>query len=37
LDFAAGLKLASSGFIESPIKGAAGNQEYLTLLRWEGT
>jgi 23S rRNA (cytidine1920-2'-O)/16S rRNA (cytidine1409-2'-O)-methyltransferase len=37
LAFATALKLTSAGFIESPIKGAAGNQEYLTLLRWDGT
>lgn len=36
LEFAAGLKLTSAGHIEAPIKGAAGNQEYLALLRWAG-
>src|ERR1700722_2428884 len=36
LGFAAELKLVSAGHIEAPIKGAAGNQEYLALLRWEG-
>lgn len=34
LDFAATLQLTSAGLIESPIKGAAGNQEYLIVLRW---
>ena len=33
LDFAAGLGLEQKGSIESPIKGAAGNREYLALLR----
>ncbi|HEX4210798.1 MAG TPA: TlyA family RNA methyltransferase, partial [Candidatus Binataceae bacterium] len=36
LDFACSLKLTSAGLIEAPIKGAASNQEYLTLLRWQG-
>jgi 23S rRNA (cytidine1920-2'-O)/16S rRNA (cytidine1409-2'-O)-methyltransferase len=36
LDFAATLQLTSAGLIESPIKGAAGNQEYLTMLSWKG-
>lgn len=36
LGFAGSLKLALTGYVEAPIKGAAGNQEYLALLRWEG-
>ena len=35
LGFAGSLKLALTGYVEAPIS-AAGNQEYLALLRWEG-
>ena len=37
LDFAATLQLTSAGLIESPVRGAAGNQEYLTVLSWKRT
>ncbi|MGA2410483.1 MAG: TlyA family RNA methyltransferase [Candidatus Binataceae bacterium] len=36
IDFAASLGLESAGSIEAPVKGAAGNQEYLALFRWKG-
>ena len=36
IGFAASLGLEPVGKLESPIKGAAGNQEYLALLRWDG-
>ncbi|HUN59194.1 MAG TPA: TlyA family RNA methyltransferase [Candidatus Binataceae bacterium] len=36
LTFASALKLTPVGHLESPIKGASGNQEYLAMLRWEG-
>jgi 23S rRNA (cytidine1920-2'-O)/16S rRNA (cytidine1409-2'-O)-methyltransferase len=36
IGFAAGLGLTPAGQLESPIKGAAGNQEYLAMLRWGG-
>lgn len=34
--FASSIGLASSGTIESPITGAAGNREFLAHLRWPG-
>jgi 23S rRNA (cytidine1920-2'-O)/16S rRNA (cytidine1409-2'-O)-methyltransferase len=36
LSFAATLGFDSLGHMESPVKGAAGNQEYLALLSWQG-
>jgi 23S rRNA (cytidine1920-2'-O)/16S rRNA (cytidine1409-2'-O)-methyltransferase len=36
LDFARGLGLEVIGAIESPIEGARGNREFLTMMRWSG-
>lgn len=36
IEFAAALGLDTIGDLEAPIKGAAGNQEYLALFRWNG-
>jgi 23S rRNA (cytidine1920-2'-O)/16S rRNA (cytidine1409-2'-O)-methyltransferase len=36
LRFSAELGLRPDGHIDSPIKGAGGNREYLAMLRWEG-
>jgi predicted rRNA methylase YqxC with S4 and FtsJ domains len=33
LEFAAGLGLEVAGAVDSPIRGAAGNQEFLALIR----
>jgi len=33
LEFAAGLALEVAGVLDSPIRGAAGNQEFLALMR----
>jgi 23S rRNA (cytidine1920-2'-O)/16S rRNA (cytidine1409-2'-O)-methyltransferase len=36
LRFCEDLGLRADGYVDSPIKGAAGNLEYLAMLRWEG-
>ncbi|MGH7914380.1 MAG: SAM-dependent methyltransferase, partial [Candidatus Binataceae bacterium] len=36
LEFAAGLGLEVAGAIEAPIRGAAGNREFLALMRRRG-
>jgi 23S rRNA (cytidine1920-2'-O)/16S rRNA (cytidine1409-2'-O)-methyltransferase len=36
IEFASALGLDAIGNIEAPVKGAAGNQEYLALFRWLG-